>query len=274
MLSNRVALITGASSGIGRSIASRFAEKGYMVFGTSRDPSRFEPGLKIEYLPLDVRSDESVATCVETILGRSGCLDILVNNAGYEFDGAIEETSIEEAKDQFETNCFGVMRMVKAVLPAMRAQQRGHIVNISSLTGLVPVPFMGIYSASKFCVEGYTESLRREVEHFGIKVSLVETGFVKTNLATNRRNAADRISDYDSMRERVFKAINDYEENAPKPDIVADSILQIAGSKSPKLHNKVGREAKSVAFLRRLLPEGMFDMGMNERFNLKNGKEK
>src|SRR5215510_322887 len=158
MSSQKVVLITGASSGIGLSIARLLAQKGLTVFGASRNPDAAEHVAAVEVLPLDVRSDESVKACVNTVLVRAGRLDILVNNAGYMLGGAVEEVTIEEAKAQFETNFFGTMRTVKAALPVMRQQRSGTIINISSLAGLVPgPPFFGMYSASKFALEAYTE---------------------------------------------------------------------------------------------------------------------
>jgi NAD(P)-dependent dehydrogenase (short-subunit alcohol dehydrogenase family) len=159
----RVVLITGASSGVGQSTARLLARRGFTVFGTSRNPSSADRVPGVEMLTLDVRDDDSVRACVETILHRSGRLDVVINNAGYELAGALEELSSEEARAQFETNFFGVVRMVNAVLPLMRHQKRGHIINVSSLTGLTASPFLGIYSASKFALEGYTEALRHEV---------------------------------------------------------------------------------------------------------------
>jgi short-subunit dehydrogenase len=128
-------------------------------------------------LPLDVRAEDSVRECVEAVMNRSGRLDVVINNAGYELAGAVEELSSEEARAQFETNFFGVVRMVNAVLPRMRQQQRGHIINVSSLSGLTAIPFLGIYSASKFALEGYPEALRQEVKPFNIQVSLTEAVF-------------------------------------------------------------------------------------------------
>src|SRR5262245_2768766 len=158
MSSQKVVLITGASSGIGQRIARLLAQKDFTVFGASRNPRAAEPVPAVEVLPLDVRSDDSVKACVDTVLARAGRLDILVNNAGYMLGGAVEEITIEEAKAQFETNLFGTMRTVKAVLPTMRRQRSGTIINISSLAGLVPgPPFCGMYSASKFALEAYTE---------------------------------------------------------------------------------------------------------------------
>jgi NAD(P)-dependent dehydrogenase (short-subunit alcohol dehydrogenase family) len=203
MSERKIVLVTGASSGIGQAIARLLAQKGFIVFGTSRNPSDGEKRSGIEVLPLEVRSEDSVQACVNAVLTKAGRLDILINNAGYELAGAIEDTSIAEAKSQFETNFFGVMRLVNAVLPLMRQQRSGQIINIGSIVGVVPVPFLGAYSASKFAVEGYTEILRHEVRPLNIRVSLVEPGFIKTNLASNRQYAANRIRDYDPWRQRT-----------------------------------------------------------------------
>src|SRR5215510_6568414 len=150
MPNQRVVLITGASSGVGQATARLLSQRGYKVFGTSRSPASAEPIPAVEMFPLDVRTDDSVRACVEAVLSRGGRLDVLINNAGHELAGAVEELSSEEARAQFETNFFGVVRMVNAVLPSMRKQRRGHIVNVSSLTGLTAIPFLGMYSASKF----------------------------------------------------------------------------------------------------------------------------
>src|SRR5690606_35507590 len=159
----KVVLITGASSGLGRATARLLAERGYRVFGTSRRPPADAPTGGVEPLALDVCADASVAACVQTVLARAGRIDALINNAGYELGGALEEATLEEAQRQFETNFFGAVRMIRAVLPAMRRQGGGRIVNVSSLAGLAPVPFLGLYSASKFALEGYSEALRHEV---------------------------------------------------------------------------------------------------------------
>lgn len=149
MPSQRVVLITGASSGVGQSAARLLAQRGYKVFGTSRNPASAESIPAVEMLPLDVRADDSVRACVEAVSSGAGRLDVLINNAGHELAGAVEEVSLAEARDQFETNFFGVVRMVNAVLPSMRQQKGGHIINVGSLSGLSPIPFLGIYSASK-----------------------------------------------------------------------------------------------------------------------------
>jgi NAD(P)-dependent dehydrogenase (short-subunit alcohol dehydrogenase family) len=268
MPDNNTILITGASSGIGQATAQLLARRGYTVFGASRNSARLEQNSNLTMLPLDVRSDESIRKCVNHIIEQTGRLDVLINNAGYELAGAIEETSIEEAESQFETNLFGVMRMVKTLLPLMRQQRSGQIINIGSVAGLVPVPFLGAYSASKFALEGYTEILRHEVKPLNIRVSLVEPGFIKTNLARNRQYAAHRIRDYDPWRQRTYDAIRQYEEKSPEPTLVAECVLRIIESKSPKLRYRVGRDAITNTRLRRFLPEVLFERGVRDYFQL------
>jgi NAD(P)-dependent dehydrogenase (short-subunit alcohol dehydrogenase family) len=174
MTDQKVVLITGASSGIGRATAELLTSRGYRVFGTARNPDTVVPLQGVELLPLDVRDDGSVQAGVETALSRGGRIDVLVNNAGYAVVGAIEETSPSEAQALFDTNVFGVLRMVRAVLPAMRRQGSGTIVNTSSVLGFLPGPFMGLYASSKHALEGLSESLDHEVRGFGIRVVLVE----------------------------------------------------------------------------------------------------
>ncbi|MCY1013953.1 SDR family NAD(P)-dependent oxidoreductase [Nannocystis pusilla] len=191
MREGTVVLITGASSGFGEAAARLLAARGpCRVFGTSRRAAGHDTPGGVEMLPLDVRSDASVAACVDAVMQRAGRIDVLVNNAGYTLAGAVEETAIDEAKAQFDTNFFGMARMVRAVLPVMRAQGGGRIVNVSSLAGLVGVPFHAHYSASKFAVEGLSEGLRQEVRRFGIHVSLIEPGDFKTAGTAARERAA------------------------------------------------------------------------------------
>ena len=235
----RVVLITGASSGVGQSTPRLLSQRGFTVFGTSRNPSSADRIPGVEMLPLDVRADDSVRECVEAVVNRSGRLDVVINNAGYELAGALEELSSEEARAQFETNFFGVVRMVNAVLPRMRQQKRGHIINVSSLTGLTAIPFLGIYSASKFAVEGYTEALRQEVKPFNIQVSLTEAGFLRTAMMNHRQVGARRMTEYDPWRQRALNAIRASEDRAPGPKVVADTLLGIISSSSPRLRYSV-----------------------------------
>jgi NAD(P)-dependent dehydrogenase (short-subunit alcohol dehydrogenase family) len=268
MSNHQVVLITGASSGVGRSTARLLSERGYRVFGTSRHPTASDPMPAVEMLPLDVRDDDSAHACIQAVVDRGERLDVLINNAGYELAGALEELSHDEARAQFETNFFGVVRMVDAVLPLMRRQKRGHIINVGSLSGLSAIPFLGIYSASKFALEGYTEALRHEVKPFNIQVSLTEAGFLKTPMMDHRQLAANRLSDYDAWRQRALNAIRGHEEKGPGPDAVAETLLVIVSSNSPRLRYLIGGQAKTVARLRRFLPAGMYELGVRRTFSL------
>src|SRR5713101_3149810 len=186
MSQEKVALVTGVSSGIGRAIAGLLSRHGFQVFGTARGNGGAKRALEnVELVPVDVRNEESVDSCVRTVLDRAGRIDALVNNAGYTLIGSLEETTIEEAKQLFETNFFGVLRMTQAVLPFMRGQRSGRIINIGSVVGFVPAPYQGIYCASKHALEGYSESLDHEVRQLGIRVSVIEPGFTRTNIAQN-----------------------------------------------------------------------------------------
>jgi NAD(P)-dependent dehydrogenase (short-subunit alcohol dehydrogenase family) len=268
MAEKRVVLVTGASSGVGRATAELLAQSGYRVFGTSRKPDGGSNDSAVEMVPLDVRSDESVAACLSAISDRAGRLDILVNNAGFELAGALEELSLDEAKDQFETNFFGAVRMVKAVLPMMRRERQGQIINITSLAGHSAVPFMGIYSASKFALEGYAEALRLEVKPFNIRVSLIEVGFLRTPMMTHRQMAARPIADYDPWRQRAYEAVHAAEEKGPGPELVAKTVLEIATSKTPRLRYVAGQQAKLITNLRRFLPAGAYEQGVRRTFSL------
>jgi NAD(P)-dependent dehydrogenase (short-subunit alcohol dehydrogenase family) len=268
MSDQRVVLITGASSGVGQATARLLSRRDFRVFGTSRNPASAEAIPAVEMLPLDVCSDDSARACVEAVASRSGRLDVLINNAGYELAGALEEISSEEARAQFETNFFGVVRMVNAVLPLMRRQRSGHIVNGGSLSGLSSVPFMGFYSASKFALEGYTEALRLEVKPFHIQVTLTEAGFLRTQMMSHRQVGSNRIRDYDPWRERALEAVHAQEEKGPGPELVAEKLLEIVSSHAPRLRYPIGRQAKVVARLRRLLPGGMFEQGQRRNFSL------
>ena len=268
MSDQKVVLITGASSGVGQSTARLLSQKGYRVFGTSRNPATTETVPAVEMLALDVRADDSVVACVKAVISQAGQLDVLVNNAGYELAGALEELSLDEAKAQFETNFFGVVRMIKAVVPKMRRQNSGQIVNISSLSGLTPIPFMGIYSASKFALEGYTEALRMEVKPFHIHVSQIEAGFLKTPMMDSRQVAAARITEYDPWRQRAFKAIREYEAKGPGPDLVAETVLKVIASHAPRLRYVIGQQAKSASLFRQLMPSALFEQAVRNVFRL------
>ena len=264
MAQQRVAVVTGASSGIGAAVAGRLAAAGFRVFGASRTAPAEASG--IEHVTIDVNDDSSVRNGVAGVLRAAGRIDVLVNNAGYLCAGAVEEIPIADAKAQFETNYFGVVRMTSAVLPGMRERRRGHIITVSSLAGLVPVPYWGQYNASKFAVEGLMETLRYEVRPFGIRVAMVEPGNIKTPFYARPQAAGMDV--YAKSRGRVFAAMAEYERKAPGPDIVAGKVVAIADNDRPALRNKVTKEATQFTLLRRMLPPGAFESGVRRAFRL------
>jgi short-subunit dehydrogenase len=215
-------------------------------------------------LALDVRSDDAVRNCVQA----AGPVDVLINNAGYELAGAVEETAIDELINQFDTNVFGVARMVRAALPMMRQRRRGHIINVSSLAGVSAIPFMAIYSASKFALEGYTEALRQEVLPFNIHVSLIEAGFLKSPMMEHRQISREQVADYAAWRQQAFDAVLASERKGPGPELVAQTIRSAIESGKPRLRYVTGREAKLVSRLRRWLPEAAFENGVRRNFKL------
>ena len=188
MPASKVVLITGASSGFGKSAAALLADAGYRVCGTSRKPQGPIDG-KVQMFAMDVDSNASVEACVGAVMGKEGRIDVLVNNAGTALTGGAEETSVEEVKAHFETNFFGPVRVTKAVLPSMRSQKSGRIINVSSVAAKLPVPFEGYYAAGKAALLAYSEALRHEVKSLGISVSVIEPGFFRTNLPNQRNNA-------------------------------------------------------------------------------------
>jgi len=262
---NKVILVTGASSGIGAAIAARLAKNGHVVFGTGRTASGTTPE-GVVLLALDVCSGESVRSCVEEVLRRAGRIDTVVNNAGFLLAGAIEEVTLDRAKAQFETNFFGVVRVIQAVLPAMRKQGSGQIVNISSLAGLVPMPFWGFYNASKAAVEGLSESLRIELKPLRISVSTVEPGTIKTPFYAQPASSA--MPAYTPWRDRALKAFKGFEEEAPGPEAVASVVSRIVQQTSPPLRNKVTFQAMLLTSLRRILPDGIFEAFIRRVFKL------
>ncbi len=264
---HQVVLLTGASSGLGQVTAALLAERGYRVFGTSRRPAGDGPA-GVEMLALDVRDDRSVADAVDRVLSRAARLDVLINNAGYLLTGAVEETSIDEAQAQFETNFFGAVRMVGAVLPAMRSQRGGRIVTIGSLAGLLGVPFEGFYSASKHALEGYSASLRYEVRPFNIHVSVIEPGFFRSQLGGAKRTPARTVPDYDTARASAAASFDAAIVHGPDPARIAATVAAVIAAPAPRLHYRVGRDATTVPRMMALLPQAVFEWGLRRRFRL------
>jgi NAD(P)-dependent dehydrogenase (short-subunit alcohol dehydrogenase family) len=262
----RVVLITGASSGIGRVTAELLAGRGYRVFGGVRAAAATRPLVGVELVPLDVRDEASVKTCVEEVRSRAGRIDVLINNAGVNLVGAVEETSIGQAQALFDTNVIGVLRMIQAVLPDMRRQGAGQIVNISSILGFIPAPFMGVYASTKHAIEGLSESLDHEVRAFGIRVVLIEPHYIRTNLDASAAQAEGRIDAYAPQRQRTAAVITHDTNTAPAPKLVAEEVLRsIEGPY--RMRRPIGR-ASLLSWLRRLLPARLFEPSLRKAFAL------
>lgn len=269
MAEKKVALVTGVSSGIGLATAKILLNAGFRTFGTVRDTSKAGQLVSgLELVPLDVREEGSVRSCVKTILDRAGRIDALVNSAGFNLIGALEETSLEEAKGMFETNFFGVLRLSQEVLPIMRKQGNGRIVNISSVLGFAPAPYMGVYSASKYAIEGYSESLDHEVRQFGIHVSLVEPSFTRTNFGHNGQVVSQTLNAYSPERSKVMDAIQEGVAKGDDPQTVAAAALRALTDRVPRLRYPAGREAKLLTQAKRWAPAKIFDGGVRKKFGL------
>ncbi|GLH73440.1 short-chain dehydrogenase/reductase [Geothrix limicola] len=267
MSNPKVVVITGVSSGIGRITAFALARRGCQVFGTVRNTANVNPLPGIELIEMDVRDEKSVQQGIQAIIAQAKRIDVLVNSAGVALLGATEETSVAEAQALFDTNVFGILRTTQAVLPHMREQRSGRIVNISSVLGFLPAPYMGLYSASKHAVEGLSETLDHEVRQFGIRVALVEPSFTKTNLDINAPQAASKIQAYDNERNIVSQAIQKNVHKAPEPNGVADTIVEAALG-AWKMRRTPKGEATLLRRLRRFMPAGPVDSGLRKSFGL------
>jgi NAD(P)-dependent dehydrogenase (short-subunit alcohol dehydrogenase family) len=266
--SPKVALVIGAGGGIGTAVAEFLHRDGNTVYGTSRKVDAPQSlASEIAMRPLDIRDDQAVAALVDGVVREAGRVDVLVNNAGAMLAGAIEETSVAEAKDLFDINFFGAVRATTAVLPHMRAARCGRIIFISSVLGFLPAPFMGIYGATKRAIEGYAEALDHEVRDFGVRSILVEPSFTATKLVENQREAAQRLEDYAPVRSRVLRKFADDTRQGGAPESVAAVVLAAALASAPKLRYPVGA-ARSLGLLRRFVPAGMFERSFRQRFAL------
>ncbi len=254
-----VALVTGASSGIGKEAALALVAAGYQVIGTSRNTANVTARAGVTFIDLDVASDASVAAAVEQVIEQFGRIDVLVNNAGIGAAGAAEETSVTQAQEVFDINVFGVIRMTNAVLPHLRAQGSGRIINISSVVGFMPQPYMAVYAASKHAIEGYSESVDHEVRQYGVRVLLVEPAWTNTAFEANSVPADQPMPVYAQQRQVFDEYMSDAVKNGDDPAVVAKAIVAAATDTKPKLRYPAGSRSASVATMRRLVPARMFD---------------
>ena len=267
-MNSKVALVTGASSGIGAAIAGRLAQAGYTVFGTSR--RAVSPGQRsFEMLTLDVTSDQSVEAAVREVVRRAGRIDVLVNNAGFgDAPAGAEESPIEQARSIFDTNFFGIVRMTRAVVPQMRRQGAGRIINIGSALGFLPMPYGALYAATKHAVEGYSESLDHELRTRGIRVSVIEPAYTKTPFDANFLEPDATLDEYREVRAAVNKRVKEVMATADEPRVVAEVVLKAVSAAHPKLRYPAGRLAGRLRFLRTFLPAGLMDAGIRRDLRL------
>jgi len=267
-IQGKIALVTGTSSGIGEATAARLAKAGYTVYGTSRRGA--QPGQRsYETLALDVTSDASVDAAIARVIQAEGRIDLLVNNAGFstELAGA-EESSIEQARAIFDTNFFGVVRMTRAVLPHMRRQGSGRILNIGSVLGFLPAPYMALYAATKHAIEGYSESLDHELRTWGIRVSVIEPAYMKTQFDAHFLEADSKLDEYRDVRAAVGKRLKEVMAAADRPGVVADVVVQAANAARPKLRYTAGGLASRLRLLRRFAPAAVIDAGIRKDLQL------
>lgn len=268
-LKNRkVALVTGASSGIGQATAELLAKAGYQVYGTSRRGAEASGGA-FEMLSLDVTSDASVDAVVARLVQLEGRIDLLVNNAGFGVAPAgAEESSMEQVRAIFDTNFFGLIRMTRAVLPHMRRQGSGRIINIGSVLGFLPMPYGALYAATKHAVEGYSESLDHELRTRGIRVSVIEPAYTKTPFDANLMEPDAKLEEYREIRTAVSQRVKEVMATADLPGVVAEVVLKAADAAQPKLRYTAGGLANRLRLLRKYAPAGLVDAGIRKDLRL------
>jgi len=263
----KIALVTGASSGIGQATAERLAKAGYKIYGTSRrgGPAS-SPSFKM--LPLDVTSDASVDAAVQKLVALEGRIDLLVNNAGFGVaPAAAEESSLDQARAIFDTNFFGIVRMTRTVVPHMRRQGSGRIINIGSVLGFLPMPYMALYSATKHAVAGYSEALDHELRTQGIHVSLVEPAYINTPFDANLMKPDTPLDVYREIRAGVEKRVKEVLVGADGPEVVAEMVLKAAQAEHPKIRYTPGL-ANRMRLLRRFAPASVLDAGVRKDLRL------
>ncbi len=267
-MKSKIAIVTGASSGIGAATAELLANSGYKVYGTSRKGAQV-PQRSYKLIALDVNSEESIEAAIKEVIQIEGRIDLVVNNAGFGVaPGGAEESSIEQTKAIFDTNFFGIVRMTRAVVPYMRKQGEGRIINIGSILGLIPAPYMATYAATKHAVEGFSESLDHELRTRGIRVSVVEPGYTNTQFEANTLEVDTKIDEYNIARKALSKTIKIAVAGGDDPKVVANAVLKAANAKHPKLRYAAGKLACRLSFLRRFAPAALVDSGIRKEMKL------
>lgn len=266
---SKVVLVTGGSSGIGKSVCEFLMSKDFTVYGTSRNPQNY-PNSKFPILMLDVVDSKSILSCIEEVVSKEGKIDVLINNAGAGITGPIEEIPDIEIKRNFDTNFFGPINVIKAVLPHMRQQNSGLIINITSIAGYMGLPYRGIYSASKGALELITEAFRMEIKGFNINMTNVAPGDFATNIAAGRYHAPVLDdSPYKKPYGNTLHLMNAHVDNGQDPLFMAKAILNVINTKSPKVHYKVGEFMQKFSIvLKRILPDRVYEKLLMNHYKL------
>lgn len=267
-LVSKIVLITGATSGIGKETALLLASKGFLVYGTARNVE--DKNLPFRLLPMDVRNETSINEAVQQILTEVGRIDILINNAGVGITGAVEELPAEQLHNVFATNLYGAIAVIQQVLPAMRAQGSGRIINIASIAGYMGLPFRGAYSASKGALLLMSEALRMEVKQFGIEVTTISPGDYATDIASRRYHAPiNENSPYAEVYAKQLQLMNEHVDSGGDPKEMADKILKVINTKHPKVHYKQGSFLQKFSIvLKRLLPSKRYEKMLMKHYSL------
>jgi len=265
----KVVLITGGSSGIGKCVGEFLTEKGFIVYGTSRNPENIK-NHPFKLVALDVKNIESISKAVEAVISAEGRLDVLVNNAGMGITGPIEETPTDEMRKVFDTNLFGAIDVMKAVLPQMREQQNGLIINVTSIAGYMGLPFRGIYSATKGALEIVTEAIRMEVKSFGVQVTNVAPGDFATNIATGRfHTPVFETSPYKKVYQENLDLMDAHVDSGGDPIEMAQEIYKIINTPNPKIHYQVGDFMQKFSIvLKKILPDKVYEKLLMNHYKL------
>ncbi|MFL1012750.1 SDR family oxidoreductase [Flavisericum labens] len=267
---SKVVLITGGSSGIGKSIGEFLTEKGFKVYGTSRNPEMYKES-KFPILTLDVKNNDTIKQTVDEIISKEDQLDVVINNAGAGITGPIEEIPEAEIKNNFETNFFGPIKVIKTVLPQMRKQHSGLIINITSIAGYMGLPYRGVYSASKGALELLTEAFRMELKDFNIEMTNVAPGDFATNIAAGRYHAPLLDdSPYKRSYGNTLELMNDHVDNGSNPNLMAEAVYKIINTSKPKGHYKIGEFMQKFSIvLKRILPDKVYEKILMNHYKLK-----
>jgi NAD(P)-dependent dehydrogenase (short-subunit alcohol dehydrogenase family) len=267
----KVIFITGGSSGLGKAIGEYLSAKGFIVYGTSRNPSKVLEKLSFTLVEMDVLSVGSIDSAISEVIQKEGRIDVLINNAGVGITGPIEETPNSEIEKAFQTNLFGPINVMKAVLPHMRKQGSGKIINITSIAGYMGLPYRGIYSASKAALEITTEALRMETRQFGIEMTNIAPGDFATNIVAGRYHAPVlEDSPYKQAYKKTLVMMNEHVDNGQDPMEMAQVVHAIIETTKPRIHYKVGATLQKFSIvLKRILPDKVYERMLLNHYKLK-----